>query len=105
MQPANRHLLQWIQRELAGKLTEWLSGGRRDGTCKAEQLNFRAAYLRAAQAARPLEPVLGGEPKENQPLVCFLTAATFLSESHDNYHQWNQNDHLLDTIPLCAGQF
>jgi hypothetical protein len=27
MQPANRHLLQWIQRELAGKLTVWLSCG------------------------------------------------------------------------------
>ncbi len=30
------------------------------GPCGARQLNYRAASLRAAQAARPLEPVLGG---------------------------------------------
>ena len=40
--------------------TVWLSGGRRGGTCGAEQLCFRAACFRAAHAARPLEPVLGG---------------------------------------------
>jgi hypothetical protein len=34
--------------------TVWLSGGRWDGTRGAEQLNYRAACPRAAQAARPL---------------------------------------------------
>ncbi len=42
------------------RLTVWLSGGRLGGTREAEQLNYRAASSRAAQAARPLEPVLGG---------------------------------------------
>jgi hypothetical protein len=32
---------------------------RRDGTCGACQANYRAASTRAAQAARPLQPVLG----------------------------------------------
>jgi hypothetical protein len=41
--------------------TVWLSGGRRGGTRGVEQLNYRAACLRAAQAARPLELVLGGD--------------------------------------------
>jgi hypothetical protein len=39
--------------------TVWLSGGRRGVTRRAEQLDYRAACLRAAQAARPLQPVLG----------------------------------------------
>ena len=38
--------------------TVWLSGGRIGETRGAEQLNHRGACLRAAQAARPLEPVL-----------------------------------------------
>jgi len=42
--------------------TVWLSGGRRLGTRGAEQPNYRAACFRAAHAARPLEPVLGGRP-------------------------------------------
>ncbi len=39
--------------------TVWLSGGRLGGTRGVRQLYYRAASLRAAQAARPLEPVLG----------------------------------------------
>jgi hypothetical protein len=40
--------------------TVLLSGGRAGGTCGARQLNYRAASSRAAQAARPLQLVLGG---------------------------------------------
>jgi hypothetical protein len=36
------------------------AAGRWGGTCGARQDRYRAACLRAAQAARPLEPVLGG---------------------------------------------
>ena len=47
------------RKNMDGGLTVWLSGGRRGETCGAEQLNYRAACFQAAQAARPLEPVLG----------------------------------------------
>jgi hypothetical protein len=43
-----------------GCLTDWLSGGRAGEPWLALQHNYPAASLRAAHAARPLEPVLGG---------------------------------------------
>ncbi len=48
-------------------LTDGLSGGRMDGTCVGEQLNYRAASLRA-DAERPSAGAgvgqLGNEPSQ-----------------------------------------